>query len=280
MKSRHILLAGGILLAAGPARAHFALNQPLDALQGGGLSTDAGGNGNPTGGDQKTEPCGTGTASGLVTQVRAGATQHVRVTETIAHGGHYRIAFSANRNDFVDPVVTGTCASAAIQGTPVAPVLADGLFVHTQAQAANGTVYETDVTIPATAAPGMYTLQVLEFMTPHAAPCFYYHCATIQVVAPDAGINDSGVVVTDGGGGGGGDSGGGGGGDSGGGGNTGGGDSGGGGNTGGGGNRSNPSAPNTSDGCSVSSGTGASLAVPAIGAIAALAMLRRRRKSR
>ena len=120
----------------------------------------------------------------------------MKVVETVPHGGHYRIAFASDRATLVDPAVTGTCGSAAIQTTPTLPVLADGVFPHTQAQAAANTPYETDVTLP-NVPPGRYTLQVLEFMTPHAAPCFYYHCASVEIVAPDAGIADGGVVVVD-----------------------------------------------------------------------------------
>lgn len=182
------------LLLASPAAAHFRMEQPADALQGGGTGT-----GSPQGGDQKTDPCGAGTPSGLVTQARAGSKLHVKVVETVGHGGHYRVAFAANRAELSSPAVTGTCGSAAIMTTPTLPVLADGLFPHTQAQAAAGTTYETDVTLP-NVPPGTYTLQVLEFMTPHAAPCFYYHCAAVQIVDADAGVPDGGVVVGDAGG--------------------------------------------------------------------------------
>jgi hypothetical protein len=248
------------LLLSSPAAAHFRMEQPADALQGGGTGT-----GSPPGGDQKTEPCGAGTPSGLVTQARAGSKLHVKVVETVGHGGHYRVAFAANRAELTSPAVTGTCGSAAIMTTPTLPVLADGLFPHTQAQAAAGTMYETDVTLP-NVPPGNYTLQVLEFMTPHAAPCFYYHCAAVQIVDADAGVPDGGVVVGDAGGsapdagatpgGSGGDA-------------------------GGPSAQGTPSAA-TDEGCNAGSAgrasTSASLALPMVAALGAVGALRRRRR--
>jgi hypothetical protein len=74
----------------------------------------------------------------------------------------------------------------------VAPVIADNLFPHTQAQAVTGQDWETDVQLPAEL--GMATLQVIEFMTPHAPGCFYHHCAQLELVPADAGIDDGGVV--------------------------------------------------------------------------------------
>jgi hypothetical protein len=181
-----------IMTAAAPAAAHFKLEQPPDALV-----TDA--TGDPTGatGSQKASPCGTGTPSNAVTKVRAGAMLHVKLTETIPHGGHYRIALSSKRADFEDPVATvtsGQCISAQIESNPTAPVLVDGLFQHTQAQATANKVWETDVQMPSTPCDDC-TLQVVEFMTPHGSPCFYYHCAAIQIVADDGA--DAGNADTD-----------------------------------------------------------------------------------
>jgi MYXO-CTERM domain-containing protein len=273
-------LVGGLLLGASPARAHYHLDQPAS-------ENEQDTNGNPQKPANNNDMCPTGTPTGMVTQVRAGGQLHVRITETTIHPGHYRISFAANKSSFSLPTTTvsatNNCQATTIENPPTLPVLADGLWQHTAANFCNGTnTCETDVTIPASTAPGTYYLQVMEWMLNHAAGtngsgtataaygCYYIHCATIQVVAPDAGISDSGVIVIDSGAGG--DSGGGGGTDSGGG-STGGGDDGG---TGGG--RSNPTAPNTNDGCSVGASSGASLAVPGVAMIAGLAMLRRRRK--
>ena len=87
--------------------------------------------------------------------------------------------------DIPEPAVTldtgGQCQSAAIESPVVAPVIADNLFPHTQAEAIAGKVYETDIQLPATAT-GDATLQVLEFMAPHApqwyVPSSFMLCRT------------------------------------------------------------------------------------------------------
>jgi MYXO-CTERM domain-containing protein len=184
-----------VLFLSASADAHFKLQQPADRLQ-----TDAAGD--PPGGTQKSNPCGQGTPSGAVTQVRAGSTLHVKLTETVPHGGHYRIALvpklSPTSSDLPEPEVTlesGQCGSAANEDPVVAPVLADNLFPHTQAEATPGRVWETDVRLPAQT--GDATLQIIEFMTPHAPQCFYHHCADLQILAADASIDDDagGVIV-------------------------------------------------------------------------------------
>ena len=187
MRLRHLFFVGLVLLSA-PAQAHFNLQQPVDWL-----ATSS------TGDPQKTKPCGdTGPRSFKGTRVRAGSTLHIKLTETIEHGGHYRVALSPNRSAFVDPVPVvqnNDCKSAPIQSPPVAPVLADGLFQHTQGQFGSDKVWETDITLPSTPCPSC-TLQVLEFMTPHAPSCFYYHCADLEIVDADASVPDGGVVIT------------------------------------------------------------------------------------
>jgi hypothetical protein len=270
------------LLAAAPAKAHYHLDQPPSMY-----TQDT--QGNPQKPANMTDMCPAGTASGMVTQVRAGGLVHVKITETVPHGGHYRVSFaqSAANLSFPNTTVTNNqCISTTIQQTPTLPVLADGLWAHTQAQAdaknfCNGTATcETDVTIPANTAPGMYVMQVIEWMTPHGSAanngaygCFYAHCSTIQVVDADAGLPDGGVVIvdsgtptndsgaptSDGGGGGNGS------------------DTDGGGTTGG--NKNNPKLADTGDGCSISSANASSLALPMIGAIAVLGIVRRRKRS-
>lgn len=191
MRTRVILvLVPTLLLGSASARAHFKLQQPADWLQ-----TDQ--NGDPlstasAAGTQKSNPCGQGMPSGAITRVPAGSVLHVKLTETIPHGGHYRIALLPKLNptnsDIPEPAVTlnaGQCGTAAIQSPVVAPILADNLFPHTQAEATPGKVWETDVQLPNQT--GSATLQILEFMTPHAPPCFYHHCAQLELVAADAG---------------------------------------------------------------------------------------------
>lgn len=184
------------LLATATAQAHFKLQQPADWLV-----TDSFGDPMGTGGTQKMNPCGAGTASGMVTQVVAGSTLHVKLTETIPHGGHYRIALVPKWGlvdaDVPEPKVTldasGQCSMAEIESPPVAPVVLDDLWPHTQANAVAGQVWETDVSIPAQT--GHATLQIIEFMTPHAPQCFYHHCAQLEIVSPDAGVGDGGPVT-------------------------------------------------------------------------------------
>jgi hypothetical protein len=184
-----------VLFAAGSADAHFKLQEPVDRL-----STDATGDPDGTTGTQKMNPCGAGTASNLYTQVHAGATLHVKLTETIGHGGHYRIALVPKwklvSSDVPEPAVTlsgGSCTTAAIESPVVAPVIADGLFVHTQAQAIDDKLWETDVQLPTET--GQATLQILEFMTPHSPQCFYHHCADLEIVAPEVDLGSKGYLV-------------------------------------------------------------------------------------
>jgi hypothetical protein len=184
-----------LVAASSDARAHFKLAEPADRLQ-----TDE--NGDPLGnnGTQKTTPCGEGMTSGALTMVRAGSMLHVKLTETIAHGGHYRIALVPKLNpssaDLPDPVTTVTnnnCVSAEIADPVAPPILADNLFPHVQAGAVSGKVWETDVLMPAQT--GSATLQIIEFMTPHAPGCFYYHCAELEIVEADASVPDGGMII-------------------------------------------------------------------------------------
>jgi MYXO-CTERM domain-containing protein len=104
--------------------------------------------------------------------------------------------------DIPEPEVTlkaGQCDTAAIESPAVAPVLADNLFPHTQAQAVAGKIWETDVTLPNQT--GDATLQIIEFMAPHAPQCFYHHCAELKIVAAAGGAGaDSGADAGAGGG--------------------------------------------------------------------------------
>ena len=76
--------------------------------------------------------------------------------------------------------------SAPIDKAPKAPVLADGLFVHT-AKAADA--FETDIDIPNINCVKC-TLQIVEFMAEHGlnrdGGFFYHHCADVQITADPA----------------------------------------------------------------------------------------------
>ena len=73
--------------------------------------------------------------------------------------------------------------SAKIQNPPQIPVLADGLWVHTEKPT---TPWETDVQLPNISCPRC-TLQIAEFMAEHAVNnpgmFTYHHCATLQITA-------------------------------------------------------------------------------------------------
>ncbi len=180
MKSRVLVLAaGGFVLLANLAWAHFTLIQPPSWL-----TTEDGGKGAP--------PCGEGTPSGIVTRVQGGHPLTLKLMETLFHPGHYRVALSINSRAELppDPDViadaNGISISAAIQAPPQIPVLADGLFAHTTADNLN---FQTDLVLPNINC-GRCTLQVIEFMAEHGPNIgggyFYHHCADLQIVADPA----------------------------------------------------------------------------------------------
>jgi hypothetical protein len=275
MRTNALWIIAPLMLLAGPARAHFHLDAPPQATEQADL-------GDPQKPGSADDACPSGVATGAVTQVRAGDKIHVKITETVPHGGHYRVAFAADKSAFHFPQTTVTsnqCMSTTVSDPPALPVLADGLFEHDQTMAnagkvCNGTTScETDVTVPANAAPGTYVLQVIEWMTPHGSAanngewgCFYAHCANVRVMESDATVPDGGVVVFE--------------------------DAG----TSGSNGSSGPSSPSdgnsststkgsrvrdsdaSSDGCNVSA-NGASLCAPLILALAAVRGLRRRRRA-
>jgi chitin binding protein len=161
------------------------------------------------GGDpQKTAPCGgNGTATNMITEVRAGETITVQWVETTPHPGHFRISLAENRRDFVDPEVqtapgSTQSMSATIMDPPVPPVLLDGLFPRASVAAA-GTMFEQEVTLPNTPCEKC-TLQVTQFMAQHLPGYFYYHCADLRILAADgeggaAGAAGAGAVAGSGG---------------------------------------------------------------------------------
>ena len=145
--------------------------------------------GNP----QKAGPCGeAGTASGVVTTVEAGSQLSVEWTDTIFHPGHYRISIAPNQGDFVTPtavVNAGNCESAPIESPAVLPTIVDGLYPHTTGS--SGMQRTASITVPMMSCETC-TLQLLQFMSAHSPPCFYFQCATLRIVMPDAGTPDAG----------------------------------------------------------------------------------------
>ncbi|HEY5944264.1 MAG TPA: SCE4755 family polysaccharide monooxygenase-like protein, partial [Kofleriaceae bacterium] len=146
---------------------------------------------------QKTAPCGPtgdgGTATNQVTTVMSGSMLTVSLNETVYHPGHYRVSIAQTEAGLPaePPVTAGTtqCGSVPIDSNPTLPVLADGVLVHTSAFSGQQTA---QVQLPAGMTCTNCVVQVLEFMSNHPAPCFYHHCAIVNVTttgqAPDAGV--------------------------------------------------------------------------------------------
>ena len=180
VQTRAWVLAGMILLLSGVAEGHFTLVQPPSSL-----STEDGGKGAP--------PCGEGLPSNVVTRVRGGHPLTIRLIEFVPHPGHYRVALSVNSRAELPPdpdVVSdmnGTSLSAAIQNPPKIPIIADGLFPHTNASGV--ATWQTDVVLPNINC-ARCTLQVIEFMAQHGPNIgggyFYHHCADLQITADSA----------------------------------------------------------------------------------------------
>jgi hypothetical protein len=168
------------------ADAHFVLMEPSATLVQ-----------NERGDPQKLGPCGgtsadTGTPTNVVGKVQGGQKLHLKVMETIYHPGHYRVALAVNGVSELpaDPQAVTQDAgrgirsvSAPIQAAPTAPVLADGLFVHT---AKSADPFETDVQLPNISCPKCI-LQVVEFMAEHGVNAdggfYYHHCANLAITA-------------------------------------------------------------------------------------------------
>ncbi len=169
---------GATLSSSVAAHAHFVLQAPAANMEQG-----------PLGDPQKDPPCGgAGTATGMVTAYQAGETIMITIDETVPHPGHYRVALAVNDPSELppEPEVTegdSDCGSAAIMNPAAFPVLADGMLVHTSAF---GEPQTFEVTLPDDIECESCTLQVLEFMSDHGAPCFYHHCATISISGASA----------------------------------------------------------------------------------------------
>ena len=176
-------------LGSTAARAHFILQSPAAVSEQG-----------PLGDPQKAPPCGddgSAVATGMVTSYKAGDVVTITIDETIFHPGHYRIALAINYISELpdDPPVTPNntdCGTAPIQDPPVFPVLADGVFLHTEPFNGPQTI---DVTLPADVSCDNCTLQVIQFMSNHGlnnpGGCYYHHCANIAVEGGQAGTTGS-----------------------------------------------------------------------------------------
>lgn len=186
-------LVAACVVVASSAFAHIKLLDPPSFQV-----TDAYGSPN------KSEPCGgPGTATNAVTTVMAGSQLTVTWSEPILHPGHFRLGIATDPSAFVTPTAVlnngnSNCASAPIESTPAYPTIVDGLFPHTSASPTGQ--WTTSITVPMMSCDNC-TLQVMQFMSSHAPPCFYFQCAKLRIVMPaDAGADDAGVVdagVTD-----------------------------------------------------------------------------------
>lgn len=183
-----LAVAPAILLSA-PAAAHFVLQSPPASFEQ-----------NQLGDPQKAPPCGdAGSAvpTGSVTAVQAGDTITVTIDETIYHPGHYRIALALDDGTLPEPppVTPGAtpCGSAPIDPAPAFPVLADGVWEHTQPF---GEPQSIEITIPDDVECTACTLQIIQFMSDHAlndpGGCYYHHCATLTVEADPVSATTSG----------------------------------------------------------------------------------------
>ncbi len=185
------LAIGAAALTTSDAQAHFRLEAPA-------VMTEQNNLGDP----QKAYACGGGADAALtgdVTAYTAGDTITITIDETIYHPGHYRVALATGDVSELppSPVVTPTdqddCAMTEIMNPPVYPVLADGMLLH---DSAFDGPQSFEVTLPEDVSCENCTLQILEFMSMHGAPCFYYHCATISIAPSEGGDTSGGAQTT------------------------------------------------------------------------------------
>jgi hypothetical protein len=189
MKKIFWMATGAMALFLMPeiAQAHFTLVEPASWLV----------EVNQLGDPQKLAPCGgtsqnAGTPTGALTDAMGGALMHIKLRETVFHPGHYRVALSVNSRSELpaDPEVTTRdtpqgprSVSAKIMSPATPPVLADGLFVHTERP---DTFFETDVRLPNISC-AKCTLQIVEFMAEHPhnpdGDYSYHHCADLHIRA-------------------------------------------------------------------------------------------------
>jgi len=196
---KHSLLLVAIIFAGLASRvdAHFVLISPAASLAQ-----------NRLGDPQKIRPCGgvsanpargtpanPGVPSGAVTNVKGGTELPLLVQETIFHPGHYRVALARTAAQLPpDPEVTTAqtpqgmrSQSAVIQTPPVAPILLDGIFAHTERPTQN---FEGQIPIPNINCQNC-VLQVIEFMADHPGIAVdgghnYHHCAILNITADPA----------------------------------------------------------------------------------------------
>jgi hypothetical protein len=209
------------LLAPIPATAHFLLDSPTnwvtmspDNVGGGGLPEKMA----PCGNEPATAPAGilTHAVSNFVANADGSVNITITLHESTYHPGHYRVALvnaptssqtpgatTLPADPTVTPSSTDSCASAAIETVPAGTILsdgviADGVLTHTSPfSPAEQTITINNLHLPFTCTD--CTLQVVEFMSSHGAPCFYHHCADIKILP--AGADGGGTSSSSGSGG-------------------------------------------------------------------------------
>ena len=151
---------------------------------------------NTIGDPQKLGPCGgtsqdPGTPTGAVTKLTGGSMLHLKLREAVFHPGHYRVALARTEARLPADPETVTrdgpqgpiSVSARIDLNPTAPVLADGLFPHTE-RPAQGTFWETDLRVPNVDCENC-VVQVIQWMAEHGyntdGGYTYHHCATVNI---------------------------------------------------------------------------------------------------
>ena len=196
MRMKALFVAVVLGWVAAEADAHFVLVSPAPSIVQ-----------NRLGDPQKVAPCGgvsanpgrgtpanPGVPSGVVTDIKGGSSFHVLLSETVFHPGHYRVALAKSAANLPpDPKVTTRdsdrgpwSVSAEIQSPAVPPLLADGLFAHTERPTG---LVEADITIPNVNCRNC-VLQVIQFMADHGknpdGDFSYHHCATVNITADAA----------------------------------------------------------------------------------------------
>jgi len=198
---RFVLVLGLAALAVTvPAYAHFQLLEPASWLVE-----------NERGDPQKAGPCGGsnvdwGKPTYTVSKATGGSKLHIRIQEAVYHPGHYRVALAVNAPNELPPDPKAETkdsdrgpwsVSAPIENPAQAPVLADGLFVHSTRPADKEKLppWETDVQLPNISCKKC-TLQVIQFMEDHAfnnpGGYTYHHCADVQITADPSKPLDTG----------------------------------------------------------------------------------------
>ncbi|RAK52948.1 SCE4755 family polysaccharide monooxygenase-like protein [Phenylobacterium deserti] len=180
-------IAGVALMAPlSSASAHFRLLSPATTLAQ-----------NALGDPQKLAPCGgtsanPGEPTGAVTELTGGGVLQLKIQETVFHPSHYRVALAVNGPAELpaDPETTTRetpegpySVSAKIEADPKPPLLADGLFPHTE-KLPQGQILEAELKVPNIDCEDC-TLQVIQWMGEHSynpdGAYSYHHCATLRI---------------------------------------------------------------------------------------------------